>query len=114
MNRIIRGTTAKKRRKKIIKQTMGCFGSHSKLFTTSNQQYMKSKSYAFSDRKKKKRTCRRLWIVRINASFENKELKYKTLIKDLKKKTITINRKVLSTLTLIDKSIIDRIIDVKI
>lgn len=113
MNRIIRGTIAKKRRKKIIKYTKGCFGSHSKLFTISNQQFMKSKSYSYSDRRKKKRNYKRLWITRINSISRKIGLKYKTSINQLKIKKITLNKKVLSNLYKIDENLINIIINVK-
>ncbi|MGI9214547.1 MAG: 50S ribosomal protein L20 [Gammaproteobacteria bacterium] len=114
MNRVIRGNIGKKRRKKILKYTKGCFGSHSKIFTTANQQYMKSKSYSYSDRRKKKTNYRKLWIIRINSNSREKGLKYKTMIKEIKEKSINLNKKIISTLTLLDKDVINKIINVKI
>jgi len=113
MNRIIRGTIAKKRRKKIIKYTKGCFGSHSKLFTISNQQFMKSKLYAYSDRRKKKRNYNRLWLTRINSISKEIGLKYKTTINQLKLKKITLNKKIISNLHKIDKNLLNIIINLK-
>lgn len=114
MNRVIRGNVGKKRRKKIIKYTKGCYGSHSKLFIIANQQYMKSKSYSYSDRRKKKTSYRKLWIIRINSSSREKGLKYKTLIKEFKERSINLNKKIISTLTLLDKSVLNKIMYVKI
>ena len=113
MNRIIRRTTAKKRRKKIIKYTKGCFGSHSKLFTISNQQFMKAKSDSFSDRRKKKRNYKCLWITRINSISKEFGLKYKKTINQLKIRKINLNKKILSSLYKIDQKLLNIIINVK-
>lgn len=114
MIRIIRGNIAKKRRKKIIKYTKGYSGSQSRLFIICNQQYMKSKSNAYSDRRKKKRYYRTLWITRINSNFRNNDLKYNDVIKKLKKDKINLNRKILNIISLIDKNLLEKIITVKL
>jgi large subunit ribosomal protein L20 len=75
---------------------------------------MKSKRYSYSDRRKKKTNYRRLWIIRINSSLREKGLKYKTIMKELKEKSITLNKKIIATLTLIDEKITSEIINVKI
>lgn len=113
MNRIIRGIAAKKKRKKILKYTKGCFGSHSKLFTTAKQQYMKSYFIAYKDRKKKKRDYRKIWINRIKCQVKTYQLTYNNFIKNLKKNSINLNRKTLAKICLIDERTIEQITNVK-
>nr|YP_009395604.1 ribosomal protein L20 [Vertebrata isogona]ARW64601.1 ribosomal protein L20 [Vertebrata isogona] len=104
MTRIKRGNVARKRRKKILKLAKGFRGSQSKLFRTAKQQVLKALKYSYIGRKHKKRTYRRLWIVRINAATRLYNLSYSEFIYLLKKKNIAVNRKVLSQLALIDQS----------
>lgn len=104
MTRIKRGNIARKRRKKILKLAKGFRGSQSKLFRTAKQQVLKALKYSYIGRKHKKRTYRRLWIVRINAATRLYNLSYSEFIYLLKKKNIAMNRKILSQLALIDES----------
>lgn len=96
MTRVKRGSVAKKRRKKIIKLTEGFIGSHSKLFTAANQQYMKALRYSYYDRRKKKNEFRTLWIQRINGLCKTLGLKYNELINKTKINKILLNRKILA------------------
>lgn len=109
MNRIIRGISAKKKRNKIIKYTKGCAGSHSKLFSTAKQQYMKSYNYSYFDRRKKKSQYKKIWINRINCKLKSNNSKYNLFIKKLKKDNINLNRKIIQKISLIDKAMFDKI-----
>ncbi|MGM0688373.1 MAG: 50S ribosomal protein L20 [Bacillota bacterium] len=112
MPRIKRGTVARKRRKKILKLARGYYGAKSKLFRVANQQVMRSLSYAYRDRKQKKRNFRKLWIARINAAARTGGLSYSRFINGLKKADIQINRKVLADLAVNDKAAFDRLVEV--
>ena len=107
MTRIKRGNVARKRRKKILKLAKGFRGSHSKLFRTAKQQVFKSLKYSYIGRKHKKRSYRRLWIIRINASTRFYNTSYSQFINLLKKNNIGLNRKILSQLAIIDKPVFD-------
>lgn len=96
MTRVKRGFVASKRRKKIIKSTKGFIGSHSKLFTTANQQNMKALRYAYCDRRKKKNDFRQLWIVRMNAIARMNGKNYSYERYKSRQLKITINRKMIS------------------
>lgn len=102
MTRVKRGSIAKKRRKKIIKLTEGFIGSHSRLFTASNQQYMKALRYSYFDRRKNKNEFRKLWIQRINGLCKTFGLKYNELIKRTKINRLILNRKILAKIALED------------
>lgn len=75
MPRVKGGTVTRKRRKKILKLAKGYYGSKHVLFKTAKQQVMKSYTYAYRDRRQKKRDFRKLWIARINAAARLKDRK---------------------------------------
>ena len=80
----------------------GYRGAKSKLFKTANQAVMKSLSYAYRDRKAKKREFRQLWIARINAAARINGLSYSKFMYALKLSNIDLNRKVLSEMAVND------------
>ena len=102
MIRIKRGNVARKSRKKVLKLAKSYKGTHSKLFRVANQQIMKALRYAYIGRKIKKRTFRKIWIIRINAAAKIKGLKYHKIINTLKLNNIYLNRKMLSQIALLD------------
>lgn len=87
-----------KRRKKILKQTRGYWGSRSNVYTIAKNHLEKGWTHAYRDRRLKKRTFRRLWIVRINAAARENGTTYSRLINALKIKGVDINRKILASL----------------
>lgn len=104
MPRVKTGVTARKRHKKIIKLAKGYYGAKSKIFRKANEQVMKSLSYAYRDRKNRKRDFRKLWIARINAEARNNGLSYSRLINGLKNAGVDINRKMLADLAVNDSA----------
>ncbi len=83
MTRVKRSVRTKARHKKILKLAKGYFGHKSKLFKVANQQVMKSLSYAYRDRRNKKREFRKLWITRINAAARMNGLSYSRFMNGL-------------------------------
>ena len=100
--RVKGGTVARKRRKKILKLAKGYFGSKSTIYRTAHEQVMRSLSYAYRDRKQKKRQFRKLWIQRINAAAKLNNMKYSILIHGLALANVEVNRKVLADLAVND------------
>ena len=100
MTRVKGGTVARARRKKVLKQAKGYFGSKHRLFKTAHEQVMHSGNYAFRDRKQNKRNFRKLWITRINAGCRENEISYSRFINGLNKAGVTVNRKMLSELAI--------------
>ena len=84
------------RRKKVLKQAKGYFGSKHKLYKTAKEQVMHSLKYSYRDRRQTKRNMRKLWITRINAACRMNEISYSKFIDGLNKAGVTINRKMLS------------------
>ena len=96
MARVKGGTVARARRKKVLKEAKGYFGSKHRLYKTAHEQLMHSGQYAYRDRRQKKREFRKLWIARINAACKQNEITYSRFINGLTKAGVTINRKMLS------------------
>ena len=103
MTRVKGGTVARARRKKVLKEAKGYFGSKHRLFKTAHEQVMHSGQYAFRDRRQNKRNFRKLWITRINAACRENEISYSKFINGLSKAGVTINRKMLSELAIEQK-----------
>ena len=85
MARVKGAVKTRARHKKILKLAKGYRGAKSKLFRTANQAVMKSLSYAYRDRKAKKREFRQLWIARINAAARMNGISYSVFMNGLKK-----------------------------
>jgi len=113
MIRVKRGNVARKRRKKILKLALGYRAGHSSLFRTANQQVMKALKYSYVGRKQKKRIYRKIWISRINAASRIKGISYSRLINKLKQLKITLNRKMLAQLAVLDSPAFDYILSIE-
>ena len=111
MVRIKRGNVARKRRKKILRLAKGYRGAHSRLFRIANQQVMKALKYSYIGRKQKKRTFRRVWILRINAASRLFGVKYSYLISSFKNANIRLNRKMLSQLAILDVNTFGKLVE---
>ncbi len=111
MPRVKRGSKARKRRKKVLKNAKGYFGAKSKLFRPAKQQVMKSLEYAYRDRKNKKREFRRLWITRINAAARQEGLSYSRFINGLKQADVELDRKIMADLAVNDKEAFSELVE---
>jgi len=96
MSRVKRGTTASKRRKKVLKAAKGFMWRRKSTYRAAKEALLKAGKYAYRDRRNKKRVMRRLWILRLNAALRQHEEKYSAFIKKLADKKIEVDRKVLS------------------
>ncbi len=103
MARVKGGTVARARRKKVLKEAKGYFGSKHRLYKTAHEQLMHSGEYAFRDRRQNKRNFRKLWIARINAACRENDISYSRFISGLNKAEVTVNRKMLSELAIDNK-----------
>ena len=102
MARVKGGKVTRQRRKKTLKLAKGYYGSKHTLYRTAKEQVMKSYSYAYRDRRQKKRDFRKLWIARINAAARMNGLSYSKMMHGLKLAEIDINRKMLAELAVND------------
>lgn len=88
------------RRKKIFKLAKGSFGRRKNVYTVAKNSVEKGLTYAYRDRKNKKRTFRSLWITRINAGARQHGMSYSEFMGKLSKTDINLNRKVLADLAM--------------
>ena len=101
MPRSVNHVASKARRKKILKLTRGYFGARKNVWTVAKNTWEKGLTYAFRDRKNKKRNFRALWIQRINAAARLEGMSYSKLMgRFCTKAGIEINRKVLADLAM--------------
>ena len=111
MSRVKRGSKRVKRRKKILKLAKGYYGAKSKSHRVAKIAVEKSLSYAYRDRRQRKRQFRRLWIIRINAGARLNGLSYSRFMAGLKAAGIEINRKMLADLAVKDEDAFGQIAD---
>jgi len=100
MARVKGAKATRKRRSKILKLAKGYWGAKSKHFKMANQAVMKSLTYAYVGRKRKKRDYRQLWITRINAACKMNGMNYSRFMYGLKLSGIDLNRKMLSEMAI--------------
>ncbi|MBP5498881.1 MAG: 50S ribosomal protein L20 [Muribaculaceae bacterium] len=100
MPRSVNHVASRAKRKKILKLTRGYFGARKNVWTVAKNTWEKGLTYAYRDRKNKKRNFRALWIQRINAEARQEDLSYSKLMGLLHKAGIEINRKVLADLAM--------------
>ncbi|MCJ7599972.1 MAG: 50S ribosomal protein L20 [Desulfobulbaceae bacterium] len=102
MPRVTRGFKARRRRNRVLKLAKGFRGARHRLYRTATEAVDHALTYAYRDRRAKKRDFRRLWIVRIGAGAEQNGTSYSRLIGGLKKVNVELDRKVLSNLAILD------------
>ncbi len=100
MPRSVNSVASRARRKKVMKQAKGYFGRRKNVWTVAKNAVEKGLTYAYRDRKTKKRNFRALWIQRINAGVREYDMSYSQFMGKLKANNIELNRKVLADLAL--------------
>src|SRR5438045_8836189 len=102
MPRVKRSVHARKKRRKVLEQARGYWGLKHSSYKRAKEQLDHSLVYAYRDRKNKKRTFRRLWIMRINAAARKEGLSYNQFVSGCRKANIELDRKVLADLAVSD------------
>ena len=102
MARVKRSVNAKKKRRTILKSAKGYRGQRSRLYRKAKEQWLHSMTYAYRDRRARKREFRRLWIQRINAAARMNGITYNRLIQGLRLAEIAVDRKILAELAVND------------
>ena len=100
MPRSVNHEASRARRKKILNLTKGYWGARGNVWTIAKNTLEKGLTYAYRDRKNKKRTMRSLWIQRINAGVRQYGMSYSEFIGKVNSKNIGLNRKVLADLAM--------------
>lgn len=111
MTRIKRGCIARRRRTKIRLFASSFRGAHSRLTRTITQQKIRALFSAYRDRGRQKRYFRRLWITRINAAIRGNLVyySYNIFIKNLYKKQLLLNRKILAQIAILNRNCLSMI-----
>ena len=100
MPRSVNHVASRAKRKRILKLTRGYFGARKNVWTVAKNTWEKGLTYAYRDRRNKKRNFRALWIQRINAAARLNGMSYSQLMGAINKAGIEINRKVLADLAI--------------
>ena len=111
MPRSVNHVASRARRKKILKLTRGYYGCRKNVWTVAKNTWEKGLTYAYRDRKNKKRNFRALWIQRINAAARLEDLSYSKIMGLINKAGIEINRKVLADLAMNNPAAFKAIVD---
>jgi large subunit ribosomal protein L20 len=109
MARIKRGVGKAKHRRKVMKLVKGFRAARRRNYRVANEALLHSLSYAFRDRRNRKRDFRALWIARINSAARREGVSYSRLIAGLKKSGISLNRKALADLAVNDAATFGRL-----
>lgn len=113
MPRSVNHVASRARRKKVLKQAKGYFGRRKNVWTVAKNAVEKAMTYAYRDRKQKKRNFRSLWIMRINAAARQQGMSYSQFMGKVKANEIGLNRKVLADLAMNHpeafKAIVDKV-----
>lgn len=111
MPRAKNNVAAHRRHKKILKKARGNYGARSRLYRTALETVHKGMTYAYRDRRNKKREFRRLWIIRISAAVKQHGLNYSTFINGLKKAGVGLDRKALADIAARDEATFRRLVE---
>lgn len=108
--RVKYGKARRKKKKRIFKEAKGNFGGRSKLWRTVQETVLRSRAYAYRDRRVRKRDFRSLWITRITAAARARGLRYSELMYGLRLAEIELNRKMLSEIAIHSPEVFDEIV----
>lgn len=111
MPRATNNPASRQRRKKVLKEAAGYRGSRHRLLKTAVQAVEHAGTYAYRDRKTRKRDFRKLWIARINAGARANGLTYSRFINGLRNANINLDRKVLADLAVNDAAAFSQLVD---
>jgi large subunit ribosomal protein L20 len=111
VSRVKRSVHARKKRRAALERTKGYRGQASKSYKRAKEALLKADSYAYRDRRNRKRDFRRLWIVRINAAARQEGMSYSQFMHGLKEAGIEVDRKVLADIAVRDPETFRRFAD---
>ena len=109
--RVRKGSARRRAKKRLFREARGNVGGRSKLLRTVKEAVIRSRAYAYRDRRVRKRDFRSLWITRLNAASRQRGLSYSEFIHGLQTAQIGLNRKTLSELAISDPQVFDEIVD---
>jgi len=111
MPRVKRGVTARRRHKRVLRLTRSYWGGRHRLYRTAHEAVLHALSYAYRDRRARKRDFRKLWIARINAAARTGGLSYSRFMNGLKRSGFAVNRKILADIAVRDAGTFAQLVD---
>lgn len=108
--RVKYGQARRRRQKRLFREAEGNIGGRRKLIRTVKETLLRSRAFAFRDRRARKRDFRRLWITRLSAACRERGLRYSEFMYGLTAAGIELNRKMLSELAIHEPQIFDEIV----
>jgi len=111
MTRVKRSVHARKKRREVLERAKGFRGEANSSYKRAKEAVMKADSYAYRDRRNRKRDFRRLWITRINAAARAEGMSYGTFIHGLALAGVELDRKVLADIAVRDPETFRRFVD---
>jgi len=111
MARVKRSVHARKKRREVLAQAKGYYGSRSRRYKVAKEQLMHSGMYAYRDRRDRKGQFRRLWIARIGAGARQNGLSYSTFMYGLGRAGIEIDRKILADIAVRDPAAFGQLVE---
>lgn len=106
-----KGAARTQAKKRLFQRAKGYVGGRRRLFRTVKENLVRAGVYAHRDRRTRKRDFRRLWIIRINAACQQREIRYSQFIAGLVKANIELNRKSLAEIAVHDPRGFDAIVE---
>ncbi len=110
--RVRKGSARRRAKKRLFKEASGNVGGRSKLLRTVKETILRSRAFAYRDRKMRKRDFRRLWIIRLNAACRERGLSYSQFVHGLTLAKVELNRRSLSELAISDPAAFDAVVEV--
>lgn len=110
--RVRKGSARLRAKKRLFREARGNFGGRSKLLRTVKETVIRSRAYAYRDRRVRKRTFRALWITRLSAACQERGLSYSVFIHGLTTAGIELNRKTLSELAIHEPAVFDEVAEI--
>ncbi len=110
--RVRKGSARRRAKKRLFKEARGNFGGRSKLLRTVKETVVRSRVFAYRDRRVRKREMRALWITRLNAACRERGIAYSAFIYGIRAAGIELNRKTLSELAIFNPQVFDEIVEV--
>ena len=112
MTKVKHSAATRKRKKRTLKEAKGFWGDRSKQHRQARRALLHALTYAYRDRKVKKREVRSLWIVRINAACRGAGITYSRFMNGLKKAKIALDRKILADMAVRDSKAFKKLVEI--
>ncbi len=109
--RVSSGKARRRSKKRLFKEARGNVGGRSKLLRTVKETIVRSRAFAYRDRRNRKRDFRALWITRITAACRARNLRYSLFIHGLAEAGIELNRKMLSEIAIHEPQVFDELVE---